>query len=63
MRNWIKAGAAALALGATATAFGQDTTTIGTDFFASFGFLGPILAIILIFVWVQWGGLKLFTGD
>jgi hypothetical protein len=59
----MKVSAAALALGATATAFGQDTTTNTTDLFASLGFLGPILAVILIAVWIQWGGLKLFTGD
>lgn len=62
MRHWIKAGAAALALGATAAAFGQDTTTTTTDLFASLGALGPILAIIAIAIWVQWGGLKWITG-
>lgn len=65
MRNWIKAGAGLLTLGAVASAMAQDTTTTTTttNLFTSLGALGPILAILAIALWIRWGGLKLFTGD
>ena len=55
MRTW-KALALAAALGGTSLAFGQDTTT---DPFAALGVFGPIAAIIVIYYWIRWGGLKL----
>lgn len=58
MRGLMKAVAIAAALGLTATVFGQDGTGGTSDPLAAFGILGPIIAIILAVIWVQWGGLK-----